>query len=167
MDQIMEQKMPPAESDKDADMDQEEEDELMGQEGGKTEPEEAQDVMGEVHIDDKMTLPDEAKANLRKQQEMIVMYDPLSKFFIKNAAYFLIFFIFIEVVLLPLSIMNILLLVLMTIIVVKMLYNETRLQTYRSLAITLQVLNIFVIIYIFTKYLFLFTEHTKNIQLKN
>ena len=32
---------------------------------------------------------------------------------------------------------------------------------------TLQVLNTFAIIYIFTKYLFLFTEYTKNIELKN
>ena len=85
------------------------------------------------------------------------MYDPLSKFIIKNAAYFLIFFLFIEVVLLPLSIMNIVLLVLMTIIVIKMLYSETRIETYRSLANVLQVLNIFAIIYIFTKYMFLYT----------
>lgn len=85
------------------------------------------------------------------------MYDPLSKFIIKNAAYFLIFFLFIEVVLLPLSIMNIVLLVLMTIIVIKMLYCETRIETYRSLANVLQVLNIFAIIYIFTKYMFLYT----------
>lgn len=88
---------------------------------------------------------------------MIIMYDPLSKFIIKNAAYFLIFFLFIEVVLLPLSIMNIVLLVLMTIIVIKMLYSETRIETYRSLANVLQVLNIFAIIYIFTKYMFLYT----------
>lgn len=88
---------------------------------------------------------------------MIIMYDPLSKFIIKNAAYFLIFFLFIEVVLLPLSIMNIVLLVLMTIIVIKMLYCETRIETYRSLANVLQVLNIFAIIYIFTKYMFLYT----------
>jgi hypothetical protein len=98
---------------------------------------------------------------------MIVMFDPVSKFIIKNAAYFLIFFMFIEVVLLPLSIMNIILLVLMTIIVVKMLYCETRIETYRSLANVLQVLNIFAIVYIFTKYMFLFTEYTQNIQLKN
>ena len=116
--------------------------------------------------DDKMTLPDEIR-NLRKQQEMIIMYDPLSKFIIKNAAYFLIFFLFIEVVLLPLSIMNIVLLVLMTIIVIKMLYCETRIETYRSLANVLQVLNIFAIIYIFTKYMFLYTQYTQNIQLKN
>ena len=88
---------------------------------------------------------------------MIIMYDPLSKFIIKNAAYFLIVFLFIEVVLLPLSIMNIVLLVLMTIIVIKMLYCETRIETYRSLANVLQVLNIFAIIYIFTKYMFLYT----------
>lgn len=167
-DEGMEKKSLLAENDKEMEMDQEEEDQLMAKDEDKSEHQEGDNnVMGDVHIDDKLTLPDEAKANLRKQQEMIVMYDPLSKFFIKNAAYFLIVFIFIEVVLLPLSIMNILLLILMTIIVVKMLYNETRLQTYRSLSITLQVLNIFVIIYIFTKYLFLFTEYTKNIQLKN
>jgi hypothetical protein len=168
-DEDMDKKSLLAENDKDMEMDQEEDQEqLMANEEEKNEQQEGENnVMGEVQIDDKMTLPDEAKANLRKQQEMIVMYDPLSKFFIKNAAYFLIVFIFIEVVLLPLSIMNILLLILMTIIVAKMLYNETRLQTYRSLSITLQVLNIFVIIYIFTKYLFLFTEYTKNIQLKN
>jgi hypothetical protein len=65
------------------------------------------------------------------------MYDPLSKFFIKNASYFLIFFLFIEVVLLPLSIMNLILLILMTIIVVKMLYSDTRIETYKSLALTL------------------------------
>jgi len=68
---------------------------------------------------------------------MIVMYDPLSKFFIKNAAFFLVLFIFIEIVLLPLSIMNIILLILMTVIVTKMLYNDTRLKTYRSLALVL------------------------------
>jgi energy-coupling factor transporter transmembrane protein EcfT len=95
------------------------------------------------------------------------MYDPLSKFIIKNAAYFLIVFLFIEVVLLPLSIMNIVLLVLLTIIVIKMLYCETRIETYRSLANVLQVLNIFAIIYIFTKYMFLYTQYTQNIQLKN
>lgn len=95
------------------------------------------------------------------------MYDPLSKFFIMNAAFFLVFFIFIEVMLLPLSIMNIILLVLMTIIVIKMLYNDSNLNTYRSLKLTLIILNIFAIVYIFTKYLFLFTEYTKNIQLKN
>ena len=98
---------------------------------------------------------------------MIVMYDPLSKFFIMNAAFFLVFFIFIEVMLLPLSIMNIILLLLMTIIVIKMLYNDSNLSTYRSLKLTLILLNIFAIVYIFTKYLFLFTEYTKNIQLKN
>jgi hypothetical protein len=121
----------------------------------------------EEHNDDRMTLPDEAKANLAKQQEMIVMYDPLSKFFIKNAAYFLIFFMYIEVLLLPLSVMNMILLILMTIIVIKMLYCETRIETYKSLANVLQVLNIFAIIYIFTKYMFLFTQYTQNIQLKN
>ena len=89
------------------------------------------------NMDEKLTQPDEAKANLLKQQEMIVLYDPLSKFFIKNAAYFLIFFIFIEIVLLPLCIMNIILLILMTVIVVKMLYNDTRLKTYGSLKLTL------------------------------
>ena len=94
---------------------------------------------------------------------MIVMYDPLSKFIIKHASYFLILFLFVEVVLLPLSIMNIILLILMTIIVVKMLYCETRLETYQSLALTLQILNIFAIIYIFTKYMFLFTQYTQNI----
>ena len=114
-------------------------------------------------MDDKMTLPDEAKANLAKQQEMIILYDPLSKFFIKNAAYFLIFFMYIEILLLPLSIMNIILLILMTIIVIKMLYCETRIETYKSLANVLQVLNIFAIIYIFTKYMFLFTQYTQNI----
>lgn len=125
------------------------------------------DDPGNDQIDDKMTIPDETKTNLIKQQEMIVMYDPVSKFVIKNAAYFLIFFMFIEVLLLPLSIMNIILLVLMTIIVVKMLFCETRIETYRSLANVLHVLNIFAIIYIFTKYMFLFTEYTQNIQLKN
>jgi hypothetical protein len=88
---------------------------------------------------------------------MIVLYDPLSRFIIKNAAYFLIVFMFIEVVLLPLSIMNFILLVLMTVIVVKMLYCDTRLETYRSLLNVLHVLNIFAIIYIFTKYMFLLT----------
>lgn len=100
---------------------------------------------------------DETKANLIKQQEMIVLYDPVSKFIIKNAALFLIFFMFIEVVLLPLSIMNFVLLILMTIIVIKMLFCDTRLETYRSLQNTLHVLNIFAIVYIFTKYMFLFT----------
>lgn len=118
------------------------------------------------HIE-KMTIPDETKTNLLKQQEMIVMYDPASKFIIKNAAYFLVFFLFIEVVLLPLSIMNIILLVLMTIIVIKMLFCTTRIETYKSLANVLQVLSIFAIIYILSKYLFLFTEYTQNIQLKN
>ena len=103
---------------------------------------------------------DETKKNLIKQQEMIVMFDPFTKFVIRNAQYFLILFLFIEIFLLPLSIMNIILLILMTIIVVKMLYNETRIDTYRSLAIVLQVLNIFAILYIFTKYMFLFTEYT-------
>jgi hypothetical protein len=110
---------------------------------------------------------DETKANLIKQQEMIVLYDPVSKFIIKNAALFLIFFMFIEVVLLPLSIMNFVLLILMTIIVIKMLFCDTRLETYRSMQNTLHVLNIFAIIYIFTKYMFLFTQYTQNIQLKN
>ena len=114
-----------------------------------------------------MTIPDETKTNLLKQQEMIVMYDPTSKFIIKNAAYFLVFFLFIEVVLLPLSIMNIILLVLMTIIVIKMLFCTTRIETYKSLTNVLQVLSIFAIIYILSKYLFLFTEYTQNIQLKN
>lgn len=95
------------------------------------------------------------------------MFDPFTKFIIRNAQYFLILFMFIEIFLLPLSIMNIILLILMTIIVVKMLYNETKIDTYRSLAIILQVLNIFAILYIFTKYMFLFTEYTQNIQLKN
>ena len=104
-----------------------------------------------------MTLPDETKTNLMKQHDMIVMFDPASKFIIRNAAYFLIFFLFVEIVLLPLSIMNIILIVLMTIIVIKMLFCETRLQTYQSLANVLQVLNIFAIIYIFTKYMFLWT----------
>ena len=54
---------------------------------------------------------------------MIVMFDPLSKFFIKNAGFFLVLFLFVEIALLPLSIMNIILLLLMTIIVGKMLYN--------------------------------------------
>jgi hypothetical protein len=95
------------------------------------------------------------------------MFDPFTKFIIRNAAYFLIIFLFIEVFLLPLSIMNIILLILMTIIVYKMLYNETRIDTYRSLNTVLQVLNVFAILYIFTKYLFLFTEYTQNIELKN
>jgi hypothetical protein len=88
---------------------------------------------------------------------MIVLYDPLSKFIITNAAYFLIFFMFVEVVLLPLSIMNFILLVLMTFIVVKMLYCDTRLETYKSLINVLHILNVFAIIYIFTKYMFLLT----------
>ena len=121
----------------------------------------------EEHQDDKMTLPDETKNNLMKQQEMIVMYDPVSKFIITNAAYFLVLFMFIEVVLLPLSIMNFILLVLMTVIVIKILYNDTRVETYRSLTNVLYVLNVFAIIYIFTKYMFLYTEYTQNIQLKN
>lgn len=124
--------------------------------------EQAMDMM-----EDKMTINDETKSNLLKQQEMIVMYDPLTKFFIKNAAYFLILFMFIEVVLLPLSIMNIILVVLMTIIVIKMLFCDTRLETYRSLSNVLLVLNIFAIIYIFSKYMFLLTEYTQNILLKN
>lgn len=82
---------------------------------------------------EKMTIPDETKTNLMKQQEMIVMFDPATKFLIKNAAYFLVFFLFVEIVLLPLSIMNIILLVLMTIIVIKMLFCETRIETYKSL----------------------------------
>lgn len=94
---------------------------------------------------------------------MIVMFDPFSKFIIRNAPYFLILFLFIEIFLLPLSIMNIILLILMTVIVVKMLYNETRIDTYRSLSTILQILNIFAILYIFTKYMFLFTEYTQNI----
>jgi len=98
---------------------------------------------------------------------MIVMFDPFTKFFIRNAAHFLIIFIFIETFLLPLSFMNIVLLILMTVIVYKMLYNETRIDTYRSLKTVLQILNIFAILYIFTKYLFLFTEYTQNIELKN
>ena len=110
--------------------------------------------------DEKTEEEDETKKNLIKQQEMIVMFDPFTKFVIRNAQYFLILFLFIEIFLLPLSIMNIILLILMTIIVVKMLYNETRIDTYRSLAIVLQVLNIFAILYIFTKYMFLFTEYT-------
>ena len=118
-------------------------------------------------IKEEDNIPDETKNNLMKQQEMIVMFDPLSKFFIKNAAYFLIFFLFVEVVLLPLSIMNIILLVLMTIIVIKTLYSTTRIETYRSLALTLSILNIFAIVYIFSKYMFLYSEYTQNIQLKN
>ena len=61
------------------------------------------------------------------------MFDPATKFLIKNAAYFLVFFLFVEISLLPLSIMNIILLVLMTIIVIKMLFCETRIETYKSL----------------------------------
>ena len=114
-----------------------------------------------------MTIPDETKTNLLKSQEMIVLYDPVSRYIIKNAAYFLIFFMFIGVVLLPLSIMNMILLVLMTIIVIKMLFCNTRLETYRSLGNVLFILNIFAIIYIFTKYMYLFTQYTQNIQLKN
>mmetsp|Transcript_38643 Transcript_38643/g.58810 ORF Transcript_38643/g.58810 Transcript_38643/m.58810 type:complete len:97 (+) Transcript_38643:6-296(+) len=95
-----------------------------------------EDELLNVHNLDK-EVEDETRKNLIKQQEMIVMYDPASKFIIKHAAYFLIFFLFIEVVLLPLSIMNIILLILMTIIVVKMLYCETRIETYRSLELTL------------------------------
>jgi hypothetical protein len=68
---------------------------------------------------------------------MIVLFDPVTKFFIRGAYYFLIVFLFIEIFLLPLSVMNICLLVLMTIIVVKMLYNETRIDTYQSLSIVL------------------------------
>ena len=98
---------------------------------------------------------------------MIVMFDPATKFLIKNAAYFLVFFLFVEVVLLPLSIMNIILLVIMTIIVIKMLFCETRIETYKSLHNVLQVLSIFAIIYILSKYMFLYTEYTQNIQLKN
>lgn len=116
--------------------------------------------------DDK-TIPDETKTNLMKSQEMIVLYDPLSRFIIKNAAYFLIIFMFIEVLLLPLSVMNFILLVLMTIIVIKMLYCDSRLETYRSLSNVLHVLLIFAIIYIFTKYMYLLTQYTQNIQLKN
>jgi len=110
---------------------------------------------------------DETKKNLMKQQEMIVLFDPVTKFCIRGAYYFLIIFLFIEIFMLPLSIMNIILLILMTIIVCKMLYNETRIDTYRSLYLVLQVLNIFIILYIFTKYMFLFTEYTHNIALKN
>ena len=84
------------------------------------------------------------------------MYDPATKFIIKNAQYFLIFFLFLEIMFMPLSIMNLILLILMTIIVGKMLYTVTRLQTYKSLSVVLWVLNIFVIIYIFTKYMFLY-----------
>jgi len=102
-----------------------------------------------------------------KQQELIIMYDPVTKFLIKNGAYFLVFFIFTEIMLLPLSIMNFILLILMTIIVIKMLHCDTRLQTYKSLSNVLLVLSIFVIIYIFTKYMFLFAEYTQNILLKN
>lgn len=98
---------------------------------------------------------------------MIVLYDPLSRFIIKNAAYFLIFFMFVGVVLLPLSIMNFTLLILMTIIVVKMLFCDSRLETYRSLTNVLHVLNVFAILFIFTKYMYLFTQYTQNIQLKN
>ena len=121
----------------------------------------------EEPIDDKMTIPDETKNNLMKSQEMIVLYDPLSRFIIKNAAYFLIFFMYVEIVLLPLSIMNFILLVLMTIIVVKMLFCETRLETYKSLTNVLHVLNVFAILYIFSKYMYLFTQYTQNIELKN
>ena len=110
---------------------------------------------------------DETKKKLMKNQEMIVLFDPVTKFLIRGAYYLLIIFLFIEIFLLPLSIMNIILLVLMTIIVCKMLFNETRIDTYRSLYIVLQVLNVFVILYIFTKYMFLFTEYTHNIALKN
>lgn len=88
------------------------------------------------------------------------MFDPATKFLIKNAAYFLVFFLFVEVVLLPLSIMNIILLVLMTIIVIKMLFCESRIETYKSLQNVLQVLSIFAIIYILSKYMFLYTEYT-------
>lgn len=95
------------------------------------------------------------------------MYDPISKWILKNAAFLLVVFMFLEILFLPLSVMNIVLLVLMTVIVTKLLFNETKEASYRSLYMTLQVLNTFAIIYIFTKYLFLFTEYTKNIELKN
>jgi hypothetical protein len=62
--------------------------------------------------------------------------------------------------------MNVILLVLMTIIVCKILYNDTKYRTLYSLKLTLQILNIFTIVYIFTKYLFAFTDYTNNIELK-
>jgi hypothetical protein len=129
-------------------------------EGMDDQPEEDHTLRNDDPMDDKLTIPDETKTNLMKQQEMIVLYDPLSRFIIKNAAYFLILFMFVEIMLLPLSIMNFILLVLMTIIVIKMLFCDTRLETYRSLTNVLHVLNIFAILYIFTKYMFLLTQYT-------
>jgi hypothetical protein len=74
---------------------------------------------------------------------------------------------FIETAILPLSMMNILELILMTVIVAKILYNETKYETFKSLYLTLQILNVFTVIYIFLKYFFAFSDYTSNIDLKN
>ena len=66
-----------------------------------------------------------------------MMYDPISKWILANAGFLLVLFIFLEVLLLPLSVMNIILLCLMTFIVGKLLFNETKTESYRSLKLTL------------------------------
>jgi hypothetical protein len=95
------------------------------------------------------------------------MYDPLAKWIIRESLTLIIVFMFIETAILPLSVINVFELILMTLIVANIVYHKTKLETLKSLHLTLQILNVFTIIYIFIKYILAFADYTNNIDLKN
>jgi hypothetical protein len=65
------------------------------------------------------------------------MYDPITKWVLRHAGLLLIISMFFEAFLLPLSVMNIIMLALMSTIVFKLFYNENKEKSYRSLSLTL------------------------------
>ena len=91
--------------------------------------------------------------------------DPLTKFIIKNSIYFLVIALFTECALLPVSILNFVLLSLMTTVVIKYFLNPTQIIMYQNMSGTLKALKFFSLAFLFLKYMFQFESYAEDIAL--
>jgi hypothetical protein len=99
----------------------------------------------------------EAKAvadSVMRQQlkDSIVMVDPVTRVFVKNALYLLLGTMGFVISTLPVSLTNIVLLFFMTAIVIKALLYKSQITLYQNSTILLRSLNIVTVIAIFTRY---------------
>lgn len=74
--------------------------------------------------------------------------------------------LFIECSLLPVSILNFILLTLMTILVMKYFLSDTQLGLYQNLNVTLYILRFVSLVFLFLKYMFQFESYAENFQIQ-